>query len=300
MFDFDLSIIDESDFKEDSVREEIISPILKRLGYKATGEYRIQRSKKLIHPYVIIGSKKHNVNIIPDYTLYIGDCPVLVLEAKAPSEEITNSIHVEQTYSYAIHPDINIKHYSLCNGKRLVCFSINQWNPILDIDISDIETKWSSVETVLGPKYLLNPELREFKPDFGITCLKAGLNKDAELIFLQKHLQYLEMYELGKYTGSTATMLGDLDCFISLDMEAMHVNALLSNLPKEISDIYKNQLGRAPFCAEMQGKVILSCRGKLGEIIKGKSEDFVPVNVEEIISVEYDESVILDDYNPLN
>jgi len=61
--DFNFSAVDQPSFKEDAVREEIITPILHALGYKATGDLRIKRSKKLIHPFVMIGSKKHKINI---------------------------------------------------------------------------------------------------------------------------------------------------------------------------------------------------------------------------------------------
>lgn len=49
------------DFKEDSVREIVILPILKELGY---GQENIQRSKNLLHPYLKVGSnrKKNNLN----------------------------------------------------------------------------------------------------------------------------------------------------------------------------------------------------------------------------------------------
>ena len=43
------------DFKEDSVREVIILPILKELGYS---QQNIVRSKTLEHPFLKIGSNK--------------------------------------------------------------------------------------------------------------------------------------------------------------------------------------------------------------------------------------------------
>ncbi|MBC8415629.1 MAG: hypothetical protein H8E11_04295, partial [Candidatus Cloacimonetes bacterium] len=64
--DFDFSLLDNPDFKEDSVREELISPLLKALHYDIKGHARIIRSKSLSHPYVQIGSRKRNINIIPD------------------------------------------------------------------------------------------------------------------------------------------------------------------------------------------------------------------------------------------
>ncbi len=59
-------ILDNPDFKEDSVREVIILPILKQLGYKSEN---IVRRKTLEHPFLKIGSKKRPIKLIPDYLL---------------------------------------------------------------------------------------------------------------------------------------------------------------------------------------------------------------------------------------
>lgn len=53
--DFDFKLLDDPQFKEDSVREEILFPIIKALGYSASGKNRIIRSKNLLHPFVAIG-----------------------------------------------------------------------------------------------------------------------------------------------------------------------------------------------------------------------------------------------------
>lgn len=65
--EFDFCVLDQGDFKEDAVREELINPIIKRLGYKATGINRIHYSKHLIHPFVKVGSKSREITCIPDY-----------------------------------------------------------------------------------------------------------------------------------------------------------------------------------------------------------------------------------------
>ena len=124
--DFDFSALDDPTFKEDAVREEIIAPILRRAGYTPTGSMRVQRSKPLTHPFVMIGSKKHPVSVIPDYTLFHDDRALMILDAKKPSEEIVNSIHVEQAYSYAIHPEVRCQIYGLCNGRHLSFFNIGR------------------------------------------------------------------------------------------------------------------------------------------------------------------------------
>lgn len=288
MFDFDLSALDDISFKEDSVREEVILPILKRLGFKATGANRIERSKSLVHPYVMIGSKKYAVSIIPDYTLYVDNEPVLILEAKAPTEKINNSIHTEQAYSYAIHPEIKIKQFSLCNGRNLIMYSTNEWKPILDIEISNIDREWDKVEKAMGPKYLKIPELRDFHPDYGLTYLKASLNTDIDQLFYQHYLQGIMMYELGKYTGFTTTMLGDLDCLVSLDMEESHVIQLLNCLPERIQVEAKTVLKMAPYQIDVAGKITFSCRGKIGKIINGPFEDFAPIVIKDVFDIKYD------------
>jgi hypothetical protein len=86
--DFEFRVLENPEFKEDAVREEIVAPIIKRLGYPPSGEVRVQRSKNLVHPFVRIGTRKHQVNIIPDYTLWHGEKALLVLDAKAPGESI--------------------------------------------------------------------------------------------------------------------------------------------------------------------------------------------------------------------
>jgi hypothetical protein len=53
---FDISVLEDPEFKEDSVREEIITPILKKLGYYSSKLPKITRSKSLTHPFVFIGS----------------------------------------------------------------------------------------------------------------------------------------------------------------------------------------------------------------------------------------------------
>jgi hypothetical protein len=62
-------IAQNPDFKEDSVREVIILPVLKALGYT---ENNIVRSKTLKHPFLRIGgNRKIPIKLIPDYALKV-------------------------------------------------------------------------------------------------------------------------------------------------------------------------------------------------------------------------------------
>ncbi len=149
--DFDFSLLDSSDFKEDSVREDLIMPILKDLGYSSQGENKIIRSKAVSHPFVQTGSGKHKLTSIPDYLFEIGGKYAWVLDAKAPDEDIKTGKNVEQTYFYAIHPEIRVEYYALCNGKEFILFHISQSDAILYFSLSEIEKHWQDLEKFLSP-----------------------------------------------------------------------------------------------------------------------------------------------------
>ena len=101
--DFDFSVVDDPDFREDSVREVLLVPLLSSLGFTEKEPYRIIRSRPINHPYVYIGTAKKNITIIPDYLLQRDGENAWVLDAKAPGENINSGKNVEQAYSYAIH-----------------------------------------------------------------------------------------------------------------------------------------------------------------------------------------------------
>ncbi len=149
--DFDFQLLNNPEFKEDAVREELINPILKGLGYKAFGHNRIVYSKTLSHPFVKIGSKKRQINIVPDYLFEINGKYTWVLDAKAPNENITSSDHIEQVYSYAIHPDIQADIFALCNGKEFAAYKKDEKEPLLFFQLSEIDQHWDEIQKLLNP-----------------------------------------------------------------------------------------------------------------------------------------------------
>jgi len=166
-------IVKEPDFKEDSVREVIILPIIKNLGYE---EKNIVRSKTLQHPFLKIGSKKRPINLIPDYSFKIESNFAWVLDAKAPNQKIINNENVEQVYSYASHPEIRSNYFALCNGLEFAVFRTSETNtPILFFEICEIESYWSDLVEILSPsrfqtgksyKYEKQPNKMLAKSDF--------------------------------------------------------------------------------------------------------------------------------------
>jgi len=294
--DFDFTILDDPGYKEDAVREDLIAPLLRQLGYRASGKTRVQRSQSLIHPYVMIGSKKHSIHIIPDYTLYVDDKPVAILEAKGPSEKIINSDHVEQAYSYAIHPEVRAELYGLCNGRELVVYSMKQWEPVLSVKVHEIGIKWREVEEILHPDYILNPYLKDFMPDFGLAALKMGMQVGTQQIFIRHYLQSIMKAEDDLYVFQTTTDVGGQNSIVALDASVKEYQQFLSLLPAAAAAEISSILKRAPFQAMVNGKVTFSCAGTLGDVVQGEYEQFAPVIVTEITEAFIDQNIELTPY----
>ena len=143
------TIAGNPDFKEDSVREVIILPILKALGYT---QDNIIRSKTLQHPFLKIGSKKRPINLVPDYALKVENNYAWVLDAKAPNEKIINDDNVEQVYSYATHPEIRSIYFALCNGLAFSLFrTADTDKPVLFFAVDEIEQHWGDLKLYLSP-----------------------------------------------------------------------------------------------------------------------------------------------------
>lgn len=145
---FDFTQLNSPDFKEDSVREVLILPLLQQLGYNNT---QIIRSKTFQNPFVKTASGKRALQQTPDYLLRIADSYAWVLDAKAPNENITDGGNVEQAYFYAIHPEVRTKFFALCNGKAFSLFRHDAAQPILYFELPDIAQYWDALSTYLSP-----------------------------------------------------------------------------------------------------------------------------------------------------
>jgi len=170
---FDFSLLDSADFKEDSVREDIIAPLLLSLGYTTGGLNRILRSKRLEHPFVSVGSRKRKISIIPDYLLSVENKFAWVLDAKSPREEIKSGENVEQTYSYAIHPEIKVRIHALCNGREFIAFRTDEANPVLYFHLSEISRHWQRLYDLLSPSAF---KIRRAETDEAHLSKKTGFD----------------------------------------------------------------------------------------------------------------------------
>ena len=277
----------DPDFKEDSVREEIVVPLLKGLGYKAHGEYRIVRSKTLSQPFIYVGTRKHPVKTIPDYLLLHNDKPILVLDAKSPSEDILKQSHIQQAYSYAIHPEIRCYTFALCNGHYLAVFNVESDKPLLKVPIQEFHEQWEDIEKNLAPKFLLNPELKNFAPDFGLKLKHIGVTQDTTLIMPGVRLNLYAMINSNLFTASANCDFADRKHCASYDFTSNQLQQALSCLPEELKVAFNSALNTAPFQAAAELAIELDLKVKLGEETTVEKETFVPLVVEEVIKSKF-------------
>ena len=278
--DFDFKVLDDPEFKEDSVREELVLPIIKALGYNITGDSRVIRSKNLIHPYVALGSKQRKVSIIPDYIFLSEGEPYWVLDAKAPVEDVTKSKHVEQAYSYAIHPEILAELFALCNGKEFALYNVKQFDPIMHFPLSEIHLHWELLLRILHPDIKANPEVIEFIPDYGLHLRRLGTKAGFQLIMLAVNTKQITKVEDGLYTASTMVTAG-ADYALSFDFNEQQLSKLLSILPSSLSALLSNDLKRQPYMSlleddEFQFGVVSEMTE---DIIHNSEESYIPFQV---------------------
>lgn len=243
---FDFSVLEDPEFKEDSVREELILPIVKSLGYQVSGDSRVVRSRSLVHPYVALGSQQRKVSIVPDYLFLSDGKPYWVLDAKSPSEEITKSKHVEQAYSYAIHPEVRAELYALCNGREFALYSVKQFDPILCFKLEEIESYWDSIYRILNPEIKGHPDLLNFHPDYGLHLRMLGAKEGFSYIALAVNTNHFMKVEDGLYTTSTI-ITAEQEYAMPIDFGEKEFSKLLAILPEHQALIVAESLKRQPY-----------------------------------------------------
>jgi len=127
---------------EADVRDEIATPFLKALGYESGTENDILRERTLSYHKAFLGRKNENDPILRgrfDYVLAVTGAGRWVLELKAPTNDITQD-DIDQSISYARHPEVAARYACVTNGKRLVVYHSDQPStvtPTLDLVVSN-------------------------------------------------------------------------------------------------------------------------------------------------------------------
>lgn len=280
--DLNFEILNDVNYKEDSVREDIVMPILKKLGYSSSGINKIKRGIPLTHPFVNIGSTQRKINIIPDYILETENGFKWILDAKGPNEKIVKSGNVEQAYSYAINPEVRCSIYALCNGRRLTAYHISEIEPILDIQIESIEKNWREVEIILNPLHIEKPHLKDFHPDFGIHLLKLGVDDNIVFHIIQAFIQNITKVNDELYTVYAVVFFGE-DYGASFDFKPKQLSEFINSVPKAKKECIMRGLTNNPYSINfnsIEETFPITISAKKGNIAyTNNNETYIPLEV---------------------
>jgi hypothetical protein len=285
--DFNPALLNDAEFKEDSVREVIIAPILNRLGYTPSGSNHVVRSKSLIHPFIYGGTRKIPITLIPDYTLISDESTVLILDAKHPREDVLSRANVQQVYSYAIHPEIKCQHFALCNGKILVVFDVDKNEPMLHLPFSEFESKWGEIEKHLSPKHLKYPMLKRFAPDFGCALARLGFTEGGRLTLLPAQLNLFARLNDDMLTATANIEFAEKPHCVSFDFNRELLPEILAGLPAQLADMFSRALSHAPFMAAAELAIEVDIDTKLGPEIRGELESYRPLIIERVLAARF-------------
>lgn len=282
-FNFDL--LSHPEFKEDSVREEIIIPIIKGLGYSADKPNQIIRSRSLLHPYVSIGSKRKNIYIIPDYLFEINDKVAWVLDAKSPSESTIKSVHVEQAYSYAIHSEVRANYFALCNGVYFTLYNISQDEPLLHFPTRAISGYWGQLKEFLLPSNVFDNPENNIKKDFGLHLKRLGFNEFKSLIFQGVPVLHIGQLD-GKMYSMSASLTYDNSSYVAtFDFNESVFKDLKGKIPKEAFEKLSTRNSQSRTMVKFIDNIfLLNIDCQIGDKLEeNNSEIFLPMIVNRFI-----------------
>ncbi|WP_374312850.1 hypothetical protein [Dongia sp.] len=139
---------------ETDVREAIVFPLLRELGYRHGSPANIVTEKKLRYANSFLGRKKDTDPPLAGRADYI--CDVVgygrwVIEAKPPTVPISTD-DIEQAYSYAAHPEIGALFFVVTNGREFQVYRIgNATDPIFSWKLEETMDRMMAIRNLLGP-----------------------------------------------------------------------------------------------------------------------------------------------------
>lgn len=291
-----IPVLDSKRHKEDTVREEIISPILKALGYELDGEHRIERSPRLKHPYIMAGSRRFPITLVPDYLLYRCGKPFCILDAKSPEEDITKGNHMQQAFGYAIHPEVRVQYFALCNGTDFSIHHVSAEKPSIHIPLKNLTNYWFNLSRLIGTDGMQNELLpNDFLLDFGIFSERFGLYKNEKGESVIQTFMFVQLSNLMRatdelYVSHTVVDLwegGDL--LLTLVFDTTRYTQLLDKLPNDVSEELGCSMKRHPYncLINTQKPIYISLSGILSnEVFTSTTHEFDqyrPLMVTEVI-----------------
>ena len=187
-----------------------------------------------------------------------------------------------RAYSYAIHPEVKCQHFSLCNARSLVLFNVDDADPLLLVHFSDYEAKWTEIERHLAPRFLKQPLLRQFDPDFGSALKRMGLREGAVFTIIGAQFNVFARVSDELMTAISNCEFADRPHCTSFDFHPTLLPSILEGLPTSLANQFRDALSRAPFQAAAELAIEVDIDTHLGKEIEGGYEVFIPLIIDKV------------------
>ena len=151
--------VDFTKFNETDVREEILAPLLRELGYRTGTSNNVIREQflRLRYNRAFLGRKNPykdpELRGKADYICEVDGKIKWTVEAKSPTVPIGVD-EVEQSYTYANHPEIRAVFFCICNGYEFRVYQTNhgpEVPPLLQVSYGDLNEKLEAIFNLLSP-----------------------------------------------------------------------------------------------------------------------------------------------------
>ena len=197
--------------------------------------------------------------------------------------------NVEQCYSYAIHGDIRVPYYGLCNGRQISIFQIQKYEPIAIIDIKDLTTNWNLIERLLSPLAFTKPYIFDFYPDFGLSILKFNMGNLKTWVFVKVRTNLIMRLDEDNYTFTTLAPFGENEYALTFDFNKTLYQSFLASIDKDMAAKIDMDLKRAPFNSFLQpNEIAVGVKADIGKkVISNADEDYLPFSVTEFFRVKF-------------
>jgi len=170
---------------ETDIREEVLAPLVRSLGYRSGTPNNVIREQSLRYPMSSLGRKDAKKDPAlrgkADYILEVQKRVRWVIEAKAP--EVSLGVDdIEQAWSYANHPEVRAVYFVLCNGRQLLVYRTvhgPEAPPVLSLTYEQLESDFQVLSNLLCPDALLR-DFPDVKLDVGVP-IAPGLRSIARI-----------------------------------------------------------------------------------------------------------------------
>ena len=203
---FDFAQLNEAD-----VREEILAPFLRKLGYRSGTCNNIIREQSLRYPRFFLGRKdSHKDPELRGKADYICEADRKIrwtIEAKSPAREITSD-DIEQAYTYSNHPEVRAVYFCVCNGHKLKVYQTSHapdHPPILSISYMEFREKFDIIQNLLSPQSIC----RDFPTQILDTGKPLGAGLRSIVRITGGYIQYEDnSLDLPQLKGLITTVTG--------------------------------------------------------------------------------------------